>query len=62
MVGKSSLTYRFINYNTPLDHDATIEDKYKTVVDVGGVNCEIGKIYKELKLNKLKKSTHFISI
>ncbi len=43
MVGKSSLTYRFINYNTPKDHDATIEDKYKTVVEIGGVPCEIGK-------------------
>jgi GTPase SAR1 family protein len=44
MVGKSSITYRFINYNTPSDHDATIEDKYKTVVDLGGSSYEIGII------------------
>ena len=29
VVGKSSLTYRFINYNAPEDHDPTIEDRYK---------------------------------
>jgi small GTP-binding protein len=50
MVGKSSLTYRFINYNTPLDHDATIEDKYKTVVEIDGLPCEIGI----LLVNKLE--------
>jgi GTPase SAR1 family protein len=42
MVGKSSLTYRFINYETPKDHDPTIEDKYKTVADISGKHCEIG--------------------
>jgi len=45
MVGKSQLTYRFINCNILKDHDATIEDKYKTVVDVGGIPCEIGKLH-----------------
>jgi small GTP-binding protein len=40
-VGKSSLTYKFINYNTPRIHDPTIEDKYKTVVDIDGSSCEI---------------------
>ena len=41
MVGKSSLTYKFINCNTPKDHDPTIEDKYSTVTIVDGVNCEV---------------------
>lgn len=50
--GKSSLTYRFINYNTPTDHDATIEDKYKTVVDFEGLTCEIG-VYKFKLINKI---------
>lgn len=36
MVGKSSLTYRFINYNAPEEHDPTIEDKFMTVVDIEG--------------------------
>jgi small GTP-binding protein len=40
-VGKSSLTYKFINYNTPKIHDPTIEDKYKTVVEINGTTCEI---------------------
>lgn len=40
-VGKSSLTYKFINYNTPKIHDPTIEDKYKTVVEINGATCEI---------------------
>ncbi len=40
-VGKSSLTYKFINYNTPKIHDPTIEDKYKTVVEIDGTSCEI---------------------
>ena len=30
VVGKSSLTYRFINYKVPQGHDPTIEDRYKT--------------------------------
>ena len=40
-VGKTSLTYKYINYNTPSEHDSTIEDKYKTVVEISGVTCEI---------------------
>jgi small GTP-binding protein len=40
-VGKSSLTYKYINYNTPAEHDPTIEDKYKTVVEINGITCEI---------------------
>lgn len=34
MVGKSSLAYRFINYNAPEDHDPTIEDKFMTEVTI----------------------------
>ena len=30
VVGKSSLTYRFINYELPEGHEVTIEDRYKT--------------------------------
>ena len=30
VVGKSSLTYRFINFKVPQGHDPTIEDRYKT--------------------------------
>lgn len=41
MVGKSSLTYKYINYNTPKDHDPTIEDKYSTVVTVDGISCDV---------------------
>ena len=40
-VGKSSLTYKYINYNTPGVHDPTIEDKYKTVAEIDGQSCEI---------------------
>lgn len=43
MVGKSSLTYRFIDYQMPQEHDATIEDKYKRIVEIGGISCQIGK-------------------
>ena len=28
IAGKSSLTYRFINYNVPQETDPTIEDRY----------------------------------
>merc|ERR1712151_413470 len=41
MVGKSSLTYKFINCNTPKDHDPTIEDKYSTVTKIDDTNCEV---------------------
>lgn len=41
MVGKSSLTYKFINCNTPKDHDPTIEDKYSTSTNIEGVNYEV---------------------
>jgi GTPase KRas len=41
MVGKSSLTYKYINYNTPKDHDPTIEDKYSTSTTIDGVTCVV---------------------
>lgn len=41
MVGKSSLTYRFINYEAPEDHDPTIEDKFMTVNDLDGKSVTV---------------------
>ena len=41
VVGKSSLTYRFINYNAPEDHDPTIEDRYKSSVTLEGKDYEV---------------------
>ena len=35
-VGKSSLTYRFINYNAPQENDPTIEDRYKSSINIEG--------------------------
>ena len=51
MVGKSSITYRFINYQTPTEHDATLEDKYKVLQEIGGVSHEIGKSFNKLLRN-----------
>ena len=36
MVGKSSLTYRFINFNAPEVHDPTIEDKFCIESNIDG--------------------------
>ena len=41
VVGKSSLTYRFINYNAPQEHDPTIEDRYKSSLTLEGKNYEV---------------------
>ena len=41
VVGKSSLTYRFINFNAPEEHDPTIEDRYKTTANINGSDYEI---------------------
>ena len=41
VVGKSSLTYRFINYNAPQEHDPTIEDKYKQTTMINNEQYEI---------------------
>jgi small GTP-binding protein len=39
LVGKSALTFRFINAQFPKDHDTTIEDSYKVKMNIGGTNC-----------------------
>ena len=41
LVGKSALTYRFINDQFPKDHDTTIEDQYKISMSIDGYNCQI---------------------
>ncbi len=41
VVGKSSLTYRFINYNAPQEHDPTIEDRYKSSINIEGQDYEV---------------------
>ena len=41
VVGKTSLIYRVVNNTFPDSHDATIEDKYKTFVDIDGDVQEI---------------------
>ena len=41
VVGKSSLTYRFINYNAPQEHDPTIEDRYKSNLNIEGTDYEV---------------------
>ena len=39
LVGKSALTYRFINDQFPKEHDTTIEDQYKINMTIDGYNC-----------------------
>lgn len=41
LVGKSALTYRFISDKFPTEHDTTVEDQYKTIMSVNGVNYEL---------------------
>ena len=41
VVGKSSLTYRFINYNAPTEHDPTIEDRYKSSLMIDNVKYDV---------------------
>ena len=41
VVGKSSLTYRFINYDAPKEHDPTIEDRYKSTVKLEDKEYEV---------------------
>ena len=36
LVGKSALTFRFINDQFPKDHDTTIEDQYKITMTIDG--------------------------
>ena len=39
LVGKSALTYRFINDQFPKEHDTTIEDQYKVSTVIDGISC-----------------------
>ena len=41
LVGKSALTYRFISDKFPTEHDTTVEDQYKTIMSVNGINYEL---------------------
>ena len=41
MVGKSCLTYRFINYNAPKSHDPTIQDEYKSTTKIDEIQYNI---------------------
>lgn len=42
LVGKSALTYRFINDKFPNEHDTTIEDQYRVNVCIEGLDCRLG--------------------
>jgi GTPase SAR1 family protein len=44
LVGKSALTYRFINDKFPKDHDTTIEDQYRIDVNIESYDCRLGKV------------------
>ena len=35
------MTYRFINYDAPEDHDPTIEDRYKSTIKIEDDNYEV---------------------
>ena len=39
MVGKSALTFRFINNKFPTEHDTTIEDSYSIPAKIDGTQC-----------------------
>ena len=43
LVGKSALTYRFINNMFPTDHDTTIEDTYRFKLNIDGKDFLLGK-------------------
>jgi GTPase SAR1 family protein len=43
LVGKSALTYRFINDKFPTEHDTTIEDQYRVNVKIENFDCRLGK-------------------
>jgi len=45
LVGKSALTFRFINDRFPTEHDTTIEDQYRVNVNIEGVDCRLGKFF-----------------
>ena len=41
MVGKSALTYRFINIKFPTEHDTTIEDSYSIPAKIDDIQCQL---------------------
>ena len=41
LVGKSALTFRFINDQFPKEHDTTIEDQYKTTLNIDGYQVKL---------------------
>jgi small GTP-binding protein len=41
LVGKSALTYRFINDKFPEEHDTTIEDQYTLPIEIEGIQCKL---------------------
>ena len=43
LVGKSALTYSFVNDKFLKEHDPTIENQYRTTIQIEGVLCRLGK-------------------
>ena len=41
MVGKSALTFRFINNKFPTEHDTTIEDSYSIPTQINDYDCQL---------------------
>ena len=41
LAGKSALTFRFINDQFPKEHDTTIEDQYKTTINIDGYQVKL---------------------
>ena len=41
LVGKSALTFRFINNKFPDEHDSTIEDSYQIDVNIDNIKCSL---------------------
>ena len=41
MVGKSALTYRFINNKFPTEHTTTIEDAYSIPAKIDDIHCQL---------------------
>ena len=41
MVGKSAITFRFINNKFPTEHDTTIEDSYSIPAKIDDIQCQL---------------------
>ncbi len=41
MVGKSAMTFRFINNKFPTEHDTTIEDSYSIPAKIDDIQCQL---------------------